>query len=77
MKGYKSVTLQYTNSYSKFDVNILQDNREKWGELNLNKKENICCVIRSDAIKVKLDLYYVKTNSYTKCHKTGEESPEN
>ena len=43
MKGYKSVTLQYTNSYSKFDVNILQDNREKWGELNLNKRKYLLC----------------------------------
>ena len=30
------------------------------------KKENIWCAIRSNPIKVKLDLYYVKTNSYTK-----------
>ena len=34
MKGYKSVkNLDYvnTNSYTKFDVNILQDDREKCG----------------------------------------------
>ena len=55
-----------TNSYPKFDVNILQDDRKKCGKL----------------IKVKLDLYYVKTNSYTKMSSqyyktcTGKESPE-
>ena len=39
------------------------------------------CAIRSNAIKVKLDWFYVKTNSYTKMssqnYKTGEESVEN
>ena len=82
MKGYKSEKnkLYYvnTNSYPKFDVNILQDDREKCG---IQTKENIWCAIRSNAIKVKLDRFCVKTNSYTKIssqnYKTGEESPEN
>ena len=30
------------------------------------KQKSVWCAIRSNAIKVKLDLYYVKTNSYTK-----------
>ena len=70
-----------TNSYRKFDVNILQDDREKCRKLNLNKRKYLGCVIRWNAIKVTLDLNYVKTNSYTKLssqyYKTGEESPEN
>ena len=69
-----------TNSYPKFDVEILQDDREKYGELNLNKRKYLVCNT-SNAIVVKLNLYYVKTNSYTKMssqyYKTREESPEN
>ena len=41
MKGYKSEKNLYyvnTNSYPKFDVNILQDDREKCGKLNSNKR---------------------------------------
>ena len=68
MKGYKGENFLYyvnTNSYPKFDVNILQDNREKCGKLNLNKRKYLVCNT-SNAIKVKLDLYYVKTNPYMK-----------
>ena len=44
------------------------------------KQKKIYCVQSSNAIKFKLDLYYVKKNSYTKMssqyYKTREESPE-
>ena len=64
MKGYKSETFSVLCQY-KFIAHIFQDDREKCGKLNLNKK-NIWCAIRSNTIKVKLDLYYVNTNSYMK-----------
>ena len=46
MKGYKSEKSLYyvnTNSYPKFDVNILQDDREKCGKLNSNKRKYLVC----------------------------------
>ena len=66
MKGYKSEKFLYyvnKNPYPKLDVNC--KTTEKCRKLNLTK-ENMWCAIRSNAIKIKLDLYYVKTNSYTK-----------
>ena len=46
MKGYKrehfSVLCQY-KFVPKFDVNILQDDREKCGKLNLNKGQYLVC----------------------------------
>ena len=48
------------HSYSKFQVNIWKDGREKSG------KGNNSCKSRSSATKLELDLYYVKTNSYIK-----------
>ena len=57
-----------------------QDDIEKRRKLNLNKRKYLVCN-KSNTIKVKPDLYYVKTNSYTKIssqyYKTREESPEN
>ena len=57
-----------TNSYTKFQVNISKDDKEKSGKLKCdglakgnNSRENW-----SSVTKLKLDLYYVMTNSYTK-----------
>ena len=54
-----------TNSYTKFQVNISKDCREKSGILILAKGNN-SCKSRSRVTNLKLDLYYVMTNSYTK-----------
>ena len=54
-----------TISYTKFEVNISKDCREKSGKLIL-AKGNHSCKSRSSVTKLKLDLYYVMTNSYTK-----------
>ena len=46
MKGYKSEKFLYyvnTNSYPKFDVNILQDDRKKDRKLNLYKIKYLVC----------------------------------
>ena len=43
MKGYKSEKKNLhcvnTNSYPKFDVNILQDDREKWRKIKFKQKK--------------------------------------
>ena len=49
----------------KFQVNMSEDHKEKSGKQILAKGNN-SCNSRSNATKVKLDLYYVKTNSYMK-----------
>ena len=54
-----------TNSYTKFQVNISKDDREKSGKLNLAKGNNSCKSI-SSVTKLEFDLCYVMTNSYTK-----------
>ena len=55
-----------TNSYTKFQVNIIsKDSRGKSGKLNLVKGNN-SYKSRSSITKLELDLYYVKRNSYTK-----------
>ena len=46
MKGYKGEHFLYyvnTNAYPKFDVNILQGDREKYRKLNLNKRKYFLC----------------------------------
>ena len=54
-----------TNSYTKFQVNITKDRREKFRKLNFAKGNN-WRKSKSNTTKVKLDLYYVKANPYTK-----------
>ena len=44
---------------------MLKDDKEK-SENEILAKGNNSCKSRSNATKVKLDLYYVKTNPYTK-----------
>ena len=44
---------------------MLKDDKEKSGKRNFAKGNN-SCKSRSNATKVELDLYYVKTNSYMK-----------
>ena len=51
-----------TNSYTKFEVNISKDDREKSGKLNFSS-----CKSMSSVTKLKLDLQYVMTNSCTTC----------
>ena len=67
-----------TNSYTKFQVNISEDSREKSGKLNLAKGNN-SYKSRLSVTKPELDLYCVKTNSYTKFQvnisKDGREKP--
>ena len=85
MKGYKSEKkiLYYvnTNSYPKLDVNFLQDDTEKCGKLNLNKRKYLVC----DQVKhTKSQTWYVLHVCQDKFiyqmpsqyHKTGEESLE-
>ena len=51
-----------TNSYSKFQVNITKDRREKIGK-QIFAKGNNSRKSKSNETKVELDLYYVKDKS--------------
>ena len=55
-----------TNSYTKFQVNISKDSREKSGKRNILAKGNNSYKSSLSVTKLELDLYYVKTKSYTK-----------
>ena len=69
MKGYKSekfsVLCQY-NSYPKFDVSILQDDRKKVRKTKFLQRTITQLKVGQTRKKLKLDLYYVKTNPYMK-----------
>ena len=54
-----------TNSYTKFEVNISKDCREKSRKLFFAKGNN-SYKSRSSVTKLELDLYYLTTNLYTK-----------
>ena len=54
-----------TNSYTKYQVKISKDGREKSGK-HFFAKGNNSSKSRSTVTKVELDLYHVKTKSYTK-----------
>ena len=50
------------NSFTKFQINISKDWKEKSGKLNFYQflaKGNYSCKSRSSVTKLKLDLYYV------------------
>ena len=54
-----------TNLYTKFQVNISNDGRNKPENLIFAKGNN-SCKSRSSVTKLELDLYYVMTNLYIK-----------
>ena len=58
-----------TNSYSKFQVNITKKKQleRKVRKNKIFAKGNYSSKSGSNETKVELDLYYVKTNPYTKC----------
>ena len=70
-----------TNSYPKFDVNILQEDRKKCGKLNLSKRKYLVCNQvkrnKSQTWSVLCQDKFIYQNASSQYYKTGEESPEN
>ena len=64
-------------NFKSISEKMLEKNQQNW----VLTKDNNLCKSRSRSAKLELDLYYVKTNSYTKFQvniwKDGRESPEN